>query len=197
MAVVLPCATATAFTPPRIGHQYLTIGVTNEPGLMIDDTAPEGVSQHAVVWSQRLRLGLQHAVHTNFYASAEVELGGTYFNPHTANASGKSASDGAFAWQVAVATRVIPGGDDGGFHLGWGISLMRASLEESPLYVLGFDVRTGFLLWQGDSFGLIDVGYVFPFIQGVALPADFSGMQERASQDWSLHRAFVSLNVGF
>ena len=114
VAVVLSSTTATAFTPPRIGHQYLTIGVTNEPGVMLDDTAPEGVSEHAVVWSQRLRLGLQHAVHTNFYASAEVELGGTYFNPHTANTLGKSESDGAFAWQVAIATRMIQEGIEDG-----------------------------------------------------------------------------------
>lgn len=190
-------ANVHAFTPPKVGQQYLMVGVTNEPGIMIDDTAPAGISKNAIVWSERLRLGLLHAVDAHFYASAEFELGGMYLNPHTANSQGAATSETALAWQFAIAGRFIPAGDTGGLHLGAGISLMRASLKDAPLYELGFDARTGLILWQGDSFGLLDIGYTFPFIEGLAFPTDFGGTQQRATQDWTLHRAFISLSIGF
>lgn len=189
---------AWAFTPPRVGYQHLTLGVTNEPGLLLDDSAPDGeFSEHATVWGQRLRVGLQHAVHTNFYAAAELEAGMTFFNEHTAAADGRAPSEKAFTWQASIVGRAIPGGDEGGFHLGAGMSMLRISLEDAPLYVVGFDLRTGWIFWYGNSFAMIDLGYVAPFIQGLALPTDFSGTRQTAPQNWSLHRAFVAISVGF
>jgi hypothetical protein len=192
-------SSAVAFTPPKIGHQYLTVGLTSEPGLLLDESAPDetGFSQRSVVWSQRLRLGLQHAVHSHFYAAAELELGMSFFNEHTANAAGKAASEKAFSWQAGLAGRFIPGGDSGGWHFGGGLSILRVALEEAPLLVLGLDLRTGVYLWQRDTFGLIEIGYVMPFIQGLMYGTDFGGTAERKTQEWSLHRGFVSLSVGF
>jgi len=199
LCFLLLSSSAIAFTPPRVGQQYLTLGLTSEPGLLLDDSAPDeaGFSQSSVVWSQRIRFGLQHAVHTNFYAAAEFELGGSFFNEHTANANGKAASEKAFSWQAGLVGRFIPAGDSGGFHFGGGLSVLRVSLEESPLLVLGLDLRTGWYLWRGESFGLLEIGYVTPFIQGLSYGTDFGGMAERKKREWSLHRGFVSLNVGF
>jgi hypothetical protein len=192
-------SSAMAFTPPRVGQQYLTLGLTSEPGFLFDDSAPNdaGFSPSSVVWSQRVRFGLQHAVHTHFYAAAEFELGGSFFNEHTANAIGKAASEKAFSWQAGLVGRFLPAGDAGGFHFGGGLSALRVSLDDAPLLVLGFDLRTGLYLWRGESFGLLEVGYVMPFIQGLSYGTDFGGTAERKTREWSLHRGFVSLNVGF
>lgn len=195
---LIASAPAAAFTPPRIGHQHLVLGVTNEPGLLFDDTAPnDEFSEHATVWGQRLRVGLQHAVHTNFYAAAELEAGLTFFNEHTAAADGRADSEKAFAWQAGIIGRAVPGGDDGGFHIGGGMSMLRISLEDAPLYVVGFDLRTGWIFWYADTFAMLDIGMVAPFIQGLALPTDFTGDRKTAPQNWSLYRGFVAISVGF
>lgn len=196
LAVLVP-ASVCAFTPPRIGHQHLTLGVVSEPGWAFDETAPVGTSTRAPVWSQRARLGFQHAVHTHFYASAEADLGMTYLRPSTLSASGRSDSELAFSWQTAVIGRFLPSGDDGGLTLGGAVSLMRASLDEAPLFIMGMDARVGWLSWTGTTFSMVEIGWVAPFIQGLAFPTDFGGKAQNAAQDWSVHRAFVAISVGF
>jgi hypothetical protein len=192
-------ASAQAFTPSRVGNQWLETGLSLQPGLMIDGTAPksDGFAGISPAFAQMLTLGLVHAVDTRFYAGAELNLGLQWMNEHTASASAKADSEFAFAWQAGLIGRFIPGGDEGGSFGGLGIHVMRAGLEDAPLFVFAAEARVGTLIWFGEEFAKLEVGYAFPFIQGLAFGTNFGGAEPAQSQDWSFHRFLISISKGF
>ncbi len=192
-------AEAAAFTPSRVGNQWLSTGLSLQPGLMIDGTAPklDGFAGISPTFAQMLTLGLTHAVATRFYAGAELNLGVQWFNEHTASASAKADSEFAFAWQAGLIGRFVPGGDEGGSFGGFGIHVLRAGLEDTPLFVFAAEARVGTLIWVGEEFAMLEVGYAFPFIQGLAFGTNFGGAEPAQSQDWSFHRFLITISKGF
>ncbi len=196
VALLLPLE-ASAFTPPKVGKQYLTIGLSLQPGFLSDSVERENPTP-AFAQGTMLRLGLHHVVASQLYMGFEVEAGSQYMNEHTASADGAAPSSSSFAWQLAFLARWVPAGDDGGFHVGGGLQWFNLSFGDEGIQVLGLDVRSGWYLWRRDDFALFEVGYVVPFISGLDLPTDFTGDSEPPiTKTWTLHRFMISFNYGW
>lgn len=200
LTILLFTLPVDAFSPPKVGQQYLSFGLTLEPGLMTDDAPPDapGLGSPSLNFGHSLRLGFHHFVSNHVMAGAEANIGYTFFNEHTANSDGLAASEKAFSWQLGVVNRLFLSEDSEGFFGALGLHIFRASLDDAPLLSFGGDIRLGWTFWSGGEFALIELGYAVPLIQGLSFPTDFSGMQESpAEQDWGLHRTSISIVWGF
>ena len=199
LAVFLFATDATAeYRPPRTGNQYFTLGLNFSPGFMADDSAPgDPYDELSPSQGMMASLGLQHAVFATVFMSVELELGAQWFDYHTANPSGRADTETVFAWGAGVLARWVP--MEEGFSAGFGITYYRAALSESSLQQAGPDLRLGWYLWQGEEFGLFEVGYVIPMVQGISLPSNIQGDDTPtvASQDWWFHRFRVGFLWGF
>ena len=185
----------------RFGQKFLTLGVTSQPGLLVDDTADTsapGLYTNAYTHAQMLKIGLHHVMGTQFMMSGEFDLGALWVNENTASPDGLGDSQLTTAFQAAVVGRFIPSGDLGGFQAGVGLQWFRANLADAPYQSLGLDLRVGAIVWQDDArFAIVDVGYGLPLIDGLELPTDFTGERGPVEQPWFWHRLSVSMQFNF
>ena len=198
LGIVLAASSGFGFTPPKVGHRYLTVGMAGQPGFLADDDAPPDIGTRALGVGSLMLVGFQHVVAPSIYMAAEISFGNQWLDTHTAHRDGHSDSETALAGQVSVLGRWVPGGADGGLSLGAGGQYFEAALDDASIQVYGIETRVGAYLWKDEEFALVEVGYIFPFIQGLSLPTDYSGMgTSDVIQDWAFHRFILSVQWGF
>ncbi len=182
----------------RVGEQWLAAGMTLSPGF-VHHQRYGSTDRTTTIGGLRARLGLHHLVTSRLVMAAEVELGQGWYNRHRAAPDGYADSDHHFAWQAGVMGRFLFRDDGTGPVVGTGLHIYRAALEEAPVQSLAFDVRPGWYLWKGDEFVLFELGYAIPFLEGLALPTDFSGQPnpDLVEKAWTLHRFAIGLSYGF
>lgn len=131
--------------------------------------------------------------------SADADLGLQWLNEHTADTKGRADSELAFAWQIALLGRWVPGPRQGGWTVGGGPHLYTAYLSDRPLQSLGFDLKAGRYIWKSDGeFVLFELGYGIPFIQGLNRDNAVSdGEDVDVPKNWTFHRFSISLQYGF
>ncbi|MBA2665230.1 MAG: hypothetical protein H0U74_23280 [Bradymonadaceae bacterium] len=193
-----PCA-AQDMVMPIVGRQFLTTGLALNPGIIYDATAPErfGSSRASAAAASMLRLGLHHILSTGFSMSGELELGAQWMAAHTATPAGLSEPQTAFALQLGLIGRWFPLEVRRGWTVGLGTHYYRAWLRDAPLQLLAFEARIGRFFWISDErFLILELGYGFPFIQGLRLAQDFgTGTREPVERSWSFHRLSLGFNL--
>jgi hypothetical protein len=195
-------AAPAAVGETKAGKQFLTFGMQMTPGFVYDSTHPEGTEMKstAVIGGGALTLGLQHATARNLFMSGELEAGVLWLDDHTLSRNGIAASETAPAWGAGILGRWIARGDEGGPEAGLGLHYWRAALSDGPLTVISFDLRAGWYFWPTETeFLLAEVGYRFPFIEGIDLPTNFgSGENEEVRElDAWLHRFSIGFSYGY
>lgn len=186
---------------PRIGQQFFTLGLNLQPGFVYDRTAPDDPEWGVVAptGAGMFRAGFHQIVSESFLMSADVDIGLQWLNEHTAETTGRAASELAFAWQLALVGRWVPGDDQSGWTVGGGPHLYQAYLADRPLQSLGLDLKAGRYIWRGnENFVLVELGYALPFIQGLNRDNDFGDENPDAvPKNWTFHRFSISLQYGF
>ena len=194
-------ATAEKVHLPRVGQQYLSVGLTLQPGFLYDETTPDARnwSSVAATGAGTTRFGFHQIVSETFLMSAEADLGVQWMNEHTAQTQGRADSELAFSWQVGLQGRWLPFGERAGWAVGGGPHLFNAHLAERPLQSLGLGLSAGRYIWESDEdFVLLQLGYSIPFIQGLTQGNDFQTQDDsRVPKDWTFHRFTLSIQYGF
>ena len=200
-ALALPTSASAQVSEAKFGQQFLSVGFAVEPGLLVDDQAPEGVDglyPASITYAPMLRVGIHHIVSAQFMMSAELDAGFQWVNDHTATPEESRGAEFVSAFDMSIVGRFIPSGTLSGFHVGAGLNWFRANLEDAPAQILGADLRLGALVWQNDeTVVVIDAGYVVPLIQGLELPTDFTGEANPSAQTWWWHRVVIGAQVNF
>jgi len=186
---------------PRIGQQFFALGLNLQPGFVYDRTAPSDREWSVVAptGAGTFRTGFHQIVSESLLMSAEADIGLQWLNEHTVETTGRAESELAFAWQIALIGRWVPGDGQDGWTAGGGPHFYHAYLADRPLQSLGIDLKAGRYLWQGDeTFVLVELGYAIPFIQGLNRDNDFGGDNPDAvPKNWTFHRFSISLQYGF
>lgn len=186
---------------PRVGQNYLAVGLSLQPGFVYDDSIPEARSWKSIATSGggSIRGGFHQIMSRSFIMSAEADIGLQWLNEHTLQTQGRADSELAFGWQLALKARWLPFGERAGWSLGGGPQFYTAYLNDRPLHSLGLGVNLGKFIWQGDEdFLLLEFGYEVPFIQGLRQSSSFTTPGDsRAVKDWTFHRFSLSLQYGF
>ena len=167
---------------PKKGMQFLTAGLSLNPGFLYDESASDsdGLATTAVTTSGMARLGLHQIITRQFFMSAEGEVGVQWLNEHTADSDGIAPASSNIAWQLGLYAHWLPFGERSGWSGSFGLHLFQAHLDEAPLQVLGGELRLGKYLWSDDEqFVLVQLGYSAPIIQGLSRPTDFTGEEEQ------------------
>jgi len=186
---------------PRVGQQFLAVGLALQPGFLYDDSPPEGREFHDVAPTAAgmSRVAFHQILTEQFMMSAEADLGCQWFNDHTAHVDGRAASELAFGWQLGLYGRWLPAGEREGWAVGGGPHLFQAHLSGDPLQSLGLGLKAGRYLWQStEEFVLVEFGYSVPFIQGLLRDNDI--VREDTStvpKNWTFHRFSISVQYGF
>lgn len=199
--VAMLCATAFSLSDaqaqqvaqPNEGRQYFTVGLSLDPGFMLDSTADTAFTSAGMA-----QVGLSHTINRYFFMSAEAEAGVQWMRAHTAGKDGAAPSASDFAWQVGIYGHLLPFGQESGWVANAGIHLFTAHLEDAPLQVLGGELRLGRYIWTTDErFLLVQVGYALPILQGLARPAQYDENDPWADENWSFHRLSLGFQYGF
>ena len=186
---------------PRVGQQFLSAGLSLQPGFLYDEAPPAARQFNTVAPTAAgtSRFGFHQILTEQFMMSAEADLGLQWFNDHTAHVDGEAASELAFAWQIGLIGRWLPFGERAGWTLGTGPHLYNVYLSGQPLQSLGLDLRAGRYIWQGtEKFVLFEIGYSLPFIQGLQRDNDYVTESDRGvPKNWTFHRFTLSIQYGF
>ena len=200
LALAPASAAAEKLHLPRIGQQFLSAGLTLQPGFLYDRTTPSTSDFSAVTaaGAGTIRLGFHQILSEGFIMSAEADLGAQWFNEHTAETRGRADSELAFAWQLGLMGRWLPFGLESGWEVGLGPQLYTVHLSDRPLMSLGVGLRAGHYIWRGsEHYALVEFGYSAPFIQGLRNRDFVSEDGGRAPEDWTFHRFMLSIQYGF
>lgn len=201
-------AAAQQVVLPRKGMQYITAGLSLDPGFIYDssaqarsNTAPGtlSASAYALGAAGMAEVGITQIINPQFFMSAELGAGAQWLREHTAAPEGVAESGAHFAWQAGLYAHWLPFGDLAGYAGSAGVQLFRAHLEDAPLQMLAADIRLGKYLWTSDErFLLLQIGYALPLIQGLSRSTDFdeSGAQ-LPEETWSFHRFSLGFQYGF
>lgn len=185
---------------PIVGRQFFTAGLALNPGFVYDSGAPErtGSDSVAPTAATNLRLGIHHILSTSFSMSGELEIGSQWLRPNTMTTDA-SLTDGEFAFnlQAGLMARWFPLEQARGWTVGVGSHYYRAWLDQAPLHILALEARIGRFIWVSDErFLIVELGYGFPFIQGLSQAApiidDNSKITDRA---WSFQRFSLGFNL--
>lgn len=191
-----PNLQAQQVAAPTEGRQYFSVGLNLNPGFLSDPGAQTG--DYAFTTAGMLQLGMTHLITRHFFMSAEAQAGVQWMRANSAAKDGAAPSSSNFAWQVGIYGHWLPFGRDKGWVASPGIHLFRAHLDDAPLQVLAAELRLGRYIWSDEEhFLLIQAGYSFPFIQGLAQPTDFENSETWAQQDWTFHRFSIGFEYGF
>jgi len=186
---------------PRVGQNYVSLGMSLQPGFVYDDSTPKERSWRSVATTGggTIRGGFHQIMSRGFIMSAQADIGLQWLNEHTLQTQGRADSEFAFGWQLALRARWLPFGEQAGWSLGGGPQFYTAYLNDRPLHSLGLGVDVGKFIWQGnEDFLLLEFGYEVPFIQGLRQSSSFATPGEsRAVKDWTFHRFSLSLQYGF
>lgn len=194
-------AAAEEIHMPRVGQNYVSLGMSLQPGFVYDDSTPEARSwrSFATTGGGSIRGGFHQIMSRAFIMSAQADIGLQWLNEHTLQTQGRADSELAFGWQLALRARWLPFGERAGWSLGGGPQFYTAYLNDRPLHSLGLGVDVGKFIWQGnEDFLLLEFGYEVPFIQGLRQSSSFATPgEDRAVKDWTFHRFSLSLQYGF
>lgn len=187
---------------PRVGQQFLAVGLSLQPGFVYDETHPDAPGFNTVTPAAAGmgRFAFHQIIAETFMMSAEADLGLQWFNEHTARVSGRASSELAFGWQVGLYGRWLPFGEREGWTVGGGPQWYNVYLSGQPLQSLGLDLRAGRYIWQNtEEFVLVELGYSVPFIQGLQRDNDLiSGESDPGEpKNWTFHRFSITVQYGF
>lgn len=185
---------------PIVGRQFFTAGLALNPGFVYDSSAPDRNGSNSVspAAATNLRLGIHHILSTSFSMSGEFEIGSQWLNRNTMTPDASLADPQiALNLQAGLMARWFPLEQPRGWTAGIGSHYYRAWLDEAPLHILALEARIGRFLWiSDDRFLILELGYAFPFIQGLSQDAPIleedSQMSERV---WSFQRFSIGFNL--
>lgn len=194
-------AAADQLVLPRIGQQYFSTGLSLQPGFVYDGSAPADANWTtlAAAGAGTTRLGFHQIVSEQLVMAAEVDIGLQWLDEHTLETAGRADSETGIAWQIGLAGRWLPAGDDSGWSLGGGPHFYHVYLADRPVQSLGLDLRAGRFLWQRrERFVLLELGYAAPVVQGLTSNNSFGDDSDgRVPKNWTFHRFSISLQYGF
>ncbi|MFB6375679.1 MAG: hypothetical protein ABEN55_21795 [Bradymonadaceae bacterium] len=186
---------------PRIGQQFLAVGLALQPGFLYDETHPDASQFNTVTPTAAgmSRFAFHQILSERLMMSAEADLGLQWFNDHTAHIDGRADSEIAFGWQLGLYGRWLPFGERNGWEIGGGPQLYQVHLAGQPLQSLGLGVKAGRYIWQStEEFVLVELGYSVPFIQGLLRNNDIVREDDSAvPKNWTFHRFSISVQYGF
>lgn len=193
-------ASANEMLLPIVGRQFFTAGLALNPGFIYDSEAPDRTGSNSVTpaVATNLRLGIHHILSTNFSMSGELELGTQWLKDNTMTPDAElTAPEVAFNIQAGLMARWFPLEQQRGWTAGLGSHYYRAWLDQAPLHILALEARIGRFLWiSDDRFLILELGYAFPFIQGLSQSSPILDEDDRAvERAWSFQRFSLGFNL--
>ena len=197
MLTLTPSAASAQVALPRVGKRMVSLGVSQQPGVvMSDDARALGQRELAYTHGALLVAGVHQILTTQLMMQAHLGLGAQFMDEHAAHPEGQAPSERRLALELGILARWVPSATHEGASLGAGVQLFQAWLDQAPAQLMGLELRAGWLGWADDErLVMVDLGLTLPLIQGLRLPEAFRAPEPDAlpPPDWRWLRLGVTV----